>query len=264
MTTQTSPWVELTEAAPVDTELTECYSLSADQSRNAGVLVLESLRLVSQLNTVVDRTPVISGIPRAALVSGAGVRYDGGSGMPYQRKDESHEDFLARRRVYSATYRPPNPEKDREHRRVYAAKYREQHLEACRERIRSYHATHREEGREYNRSYHAANIDVARDRSRAYRIEHAEQAREYQVTTRRATPSAYRAHNAVASAIVSGCLVPPTVCSACQTQSPLTKLGRRTIEAHHHLGYEPEYKLDVIWLCKSCHKRADQKREGGD
>lgn len=52
------------------------------------------------------------------------------------------------------------------------------------------------------------------------------------------------AHAAVGHAKRKGLLVPePCPCGATEVQ------------AHHHLGYALEHRLDVIWLCRPCHVR---------
>jgi hypothetical protein len=53
------------------------------------------------------------------------------------------------------------------------------------------------------------------------------------------------ARKAVEYALRKGILVVPEVCSRCGLSVK--------IEAHHHRGYEKEYKLEVIWLCHPCH-----------
>jgi hypothetical protein len=55
-----------------------------------------------------------------------------------------------------------------------------------------------------------------------------------------------RALEAVARAIASGRLVKPKVCSRCNKEPD------RYIEAHH-LSYERNRYLDVVWLCSPCH-----------
>jgi hypothetical protein len=36
-------------------------------------------------------------------------------------------------------------------------------------------------------------------------------------------------------------------------RQPCERCGAEKAEAHHHKGYEQEYWLDVVWLCKGCH-----------
>lgn len=53
-------------------------------------------------------------------------------------------------------------------------------------------------------------------------------------------------HAAVAIAVRSGRLVKPDVCEVCD-ENP------NRLEAHH-ADYNDQYILDVIWLCRGCHK----------
>ena len=55
------------------------------------------------------------------------------------------------------------------------------------------------------------------------------------------------AHHAVEAAVRTGKLARPDTCESCGATGK--------IEAHHHLGYEPEHWLDVQWLCQLCHAR---------
>lgn len=60
-----------------------------------------------------------------------------------------------------------------------------------------------------------------------------------------------RAQNAVRNAVKRGTLIRPNKCSRCG------QVGKT--EAHHHKGYSPRHKLDVVWLCFECH--TDQHRK---
>ncbi len=53
-----------------------------------------------------------------------------------------------------------------------------------------------------------------------------------------------RAHNAVYHALKDGTIVKPDCCSRCPATAQ--------IEAHHH---DHAKQLDVVWLCRSCHRR---------
>jgi len=54
------------------------------------------------------------------------------------------------------------------------------------------------------------------------------------------------AYVAVRTALRSGALVRPQECGDCERRM----VG---IHAHHHKGYAPEHRLDVVWLCWDCH-----------
>lgn len=67
-------------------------------------------------------------------------------------------------------------------------------------------------------------------------------------TVRAERPELIAAWMAVQVAIRSGAMVRATECQEC---------GRTLhLVAHHHLGYAPEHWLDVLWLCRRCHKAA--------
>jgi len=54
------------------------------------------------------------------------------------------------------------------------------------------------------------------------------------------------AYAAVRTALRSGALVRPGECSDCERKMA-------GIHGHHHKGYAPEHRLDVVWLCWDCH-----------
>ena len=56
------------------------------------------------------------------------------------------------------------------------------------------------------------------------------------------------AKSAVQSALRSGRLFRPEKCSFCNKKS------KRGI-AHHHRGYKKKNRLNIQWLCDSCHKK---------
>lgn len=61
-----------------------------------------------------------------------------------------------------------------------------------------------------------------------------------------------RAHWAVYSAIKRGVMIRPKSCTKCGCRD-------QRIEAHHHKGYDEEFKLDVVFLCTQCHRAAELK-----
>jgi hypothetical protein len=70
-------------------------------------------------------------------------------------------------------------------------------------------------------------------------------ARQYRARNREKS----RARGLVSSALRRGILVRPNTCEKCPN------IG--LIEAHHWKGYAKEFRLDIQWLCESCHKEAD-------
>ena len=63
--------------------------------------------------------------------------------------------------------------------------------------------------------------------------------------THRSNPEKGQAHSAAWEAVKSGKLSIPASCSQC---------GMKCRPDAHHPSYLPEHRLDVIWLCRSCHK----------
>lgn len=62
-------------------------------------------------------------------------------------------------------------------------------------------------------------------------------------------PRKDKARAAAAYAERYGVLIRPSVCEGCGADEFL--------ERHHYLGYEKEHWLDVEYLCKRCHKKAE-------
>lgn len=67
--------------------------------------------------------------------------------------------------------------------------------------------------------------------------------------TRRGLPQ--RANSLVAAAVASGDLVRHPICEKCG-RPPLQWSGPGAIVAHHEDYAKP---LDVVWLCRTCHKQ---------
>lgn len=59
------------------------------------------------------------------------------------------------------------------------------------------------------------------------------------------------AHSKVSNALRDGRIQKPLTCQRCKQIKDL--------QGHHHRGYEPEFHLDVLWLCPQCHKKAHEE-----
>ena len=68
-------------------------------------------------------------------------------------------------------------------------------------------------------------------------------------------PGAREAHVAVYNAILNKKLVVPDSCEICGS-------SKAKLQAHHHKGYSVEHRLDVQWLCRSCHRLVHNKQKG--
>lgn len=99
------------------------------------------------------------------------------------------------------------------------------------------------------RAMHPERVKASRDRCRAA---HRDRYRPAALAWAAAHRSQENACVAVCRAVRRGVLVRPAVCDCCGQP------GR--IEAHHHHGYDVAYRLDVVWLCKSCHTQTRSVR----
>ncbi len=104
----------------------------------------------------------------------------------------------------------------------------------------------------YHQKWYLENKERVKENGRkwqaANRERHAEKAREY----RRRHPSKAKARGAVSSAVYDGRMIKPDSCCKCGIQCNL--------EAHHHRGYDKQFHLDVILVCKPCHVLLDAEQ----
>ena len=63
-------------------------------------------------------------------------------------------------------------------------------------------------------------------------------------------PEKQKAHNAVRWAIEIGKIIKPNKCTVCKKE-----YNSKYIHGHHHKGYDEINKLNIIWLCGSCHRK---------
>ena len=121
------------------------------------------------------------------------------------------------------------------------------------ERARLYNKKFREKAKG-NLEWMAKRRADARIRSRLWRKQHPDYAktehrraalRRYTATARAKYPEKRHAQDAVQRAVRKGTLIRQP-CERCGSTSVL--------QAHHYLGYAPEHRLDVIWLCHVHHR----------
>lgn len=152
--------------------------------------------------------------------------------------------------------------------RLTSAEYRARHPERVAESSAQTRDKYREERNEEYRARLAADPEYRKkrnDKSRAWRERNRERIAEYNAARLEEKPDAMRAairasgkkyperikaHKAVGYAVKSGKFPPAStmVCEHCQEAL--------ASDYHHHKGYEPEHKLDVIALCTECHGKA--------
>lgn len=97
-----------------------------------------------------------------------------------------------------------------------------------------------------SRRYYDANRDKWQSLPRESKERHRERVAEHRKRNR----DMYLAHKAVATAISRGKL----------DRKPCALCGSGTrVHAHHHNGYSPEHRLDVVWLCFVCHAKEHRK-----
>lgn len=73
---------------------------------------------------------------------------------------------------------------------------------------------------------------------------------ERQRVRRKAYPEKKAAYEAVNKAIRQGVLIRPRKCSRCSRSD-------QRIEGHHHEGYSKENRINVVFLCTSCHRAVE-------
>lgn len=100
-------------------------------------------------------------------------------------------------------------------------------------RSRTWEKTHRKEMREIQDRYYQT------DKGRAARAR-------VQRAYRKRNPEKVRAQHRLQEAVKHSRVTRPSECEQCEAECKP--------QAHHHLGYEPEFWYDVRWLCAACHK----------
>lgn len=179
----------------------------------------------------------------------------------------TEEEKKKRAREAKRRWRENNRGYIREYGREHYHKNRERILERCKKRVLTPEQKERkrEYGREYQRKYYPEHREAILEKKRGRK-----QSKEYQqeywrknnerllkkkMMHRRDHPERYRARDsaktAVANALANGKLKRPKRCEKCDYRGP--------VESHHYLGYAREHRLDVQWLCKSCHRIDDAK-----
>ena len=113
-------------------------------------------------------------------------------------------------------------------------------LECHRESRREYDLRHPQRYKKWHQSTRGKNWRIA-----YYHSEKAQLARETSHHKR-------LARDKVFLAVKKGDIIRPNVCCQCLRSS--------RVEAHHYLGYDTKHRLDIVWLCVSCHHSVHKKQ----
>ena len=131
-----------------------------------------------------------------------------------------------------------------ESRKRVSAKYYQKNKEAHAERVKNWVALNTEKIKVYTAEYRIKNADKIRSYTKEYISKHgANRQREGRLRH----PNRYKARNAVNNAVARNKIPKVTSC-ICQS------CGSKAENYHHHKGYDIEHWLDVVPLCRKCHK----------
>ena len=73
-----------------------------------------------------------------------------------------------------------------------------------------------------------------------------------------ADPQRRKANKAVRNAVARGTMEKPDECERCDGRTPTHLLA-----GHHHSGYDKGQRLEVTWLCPSCHSKEHPEMQYG-
>jgi len=162
-------------------------------------------------------------------------------------------------------YRAANKEKRAAQRKAYYEAHKAEELSRC----KAYRAAHIDEMKAYDKAYKEAHKEQTAASQKSYRAAHRDERKVYQDAWYAAHPTAMSesgkrmrllypektaARRKVRTEVRSGRYPPPNamvcrICGEAQAQ-----------QYHHHNGYGPGYELDVIAVCKECHKEAHKEK----
>ncbi len=136
-----------------------------------------------------------------------------------------------------------------------AVGYRSPCKRCAAETSREWRESHRAQVAATRASWRRRNPDKVAAAQAKYAKANLERLAGHSAAHRKRHPRRAAARKAVSVAIHSGRLAPEP-CARCGL-APRRANGRQRIEAHHWKGYDPEFWLDVQWLCKPHHAEAD-------
>lgn len=129
----------------------------------------------------------------------------------------------------------------------YWRNWREENREGAREASRRHRDSHLEQERERSNDWNKNN----RDWYKEWRKANPEKMRTYARNDAIKNPAGYFARLAVRLAVLSGELPPVKTLQCVNCEEP-------AVDYHHHRGYAQEHWLDVIPVCRLCHKKLER------
>jgi hypothetical protein len=114
--------------------------------------------------------------------------------------------------------------------------------------------SHSSKGKEHAKQYRQSDKRISANRQYAKKYRETENGKvvtkKYYEKSKTEHPEMYKARTALMHAMQDGKIKKPSVCDNC---------GKQHYYIHgHHWSYLPEHRLDIIWLCPSCHKLIHQ------
>lgn len=140
-------------------------------------------------------------------------------------------------------YREANKDKIAEQQR----KWREKHKEEIREKDRKYYEEHKEECNKRAKEYRKKNKEKILEKKNNWVRRNEERLKEYRrqyhEDYKERSKAELKARTKLSNAIRDGKVLRPNKCDRC---------GKKCTPDGHHWNYA--YPLNVVWLCRSCHK----------
>lgn len=124
-----------------------------------------------------------------------------------------------------------------------AVAYRRNHSDKMKGWQKKYNRS--DKGRKKRREYNQLPQTKASKDRYANSKEGREKKRTYAIAHKAKFPEKYQAKSAVGTAVANGSLIRPDKCSLCD--------NRGVIHGHHE-SYAREHWLDIVWVCRSCHR----------
>lgn len=167
-------------------------------------------------------------------------------GKHKQGRDGLRPSCKSCRREEGRAWREANPE--------YLREYYQTNKEHLNNSAREYYQINKKRMRAAMQRYYQANKEQMLEYYHAYYQENKAEYSKKQRIWNHANPQAKKAHQAIKNALKSGDLIRPDICQQCAAPG--------SVEAHHH-SYESHHWLDVVWLCRSCHRSVHAQKAQG-